>query len=290
MRVTHHVVISSNDLTKRFGDFIAVDDLSFDVHAQEAVALWGPNGAGKTTVIKCLLGLLRYQGVIQVAGQDAHKQGKAVRRLLGYVPQELAFYPDLNTLETALFFARLKKAPASRAEAVLAQVGLAEHAAKPVGALSGGMKQRLALGLALLTDPAVLVLDEPASNLDAAARDQFLHLLAGVKAEGRTILFTSHRREEIEALADRVLVMDKGRLALSCSGRDLARQLGLRSQVKLRLAGETLDAALAVLQAGGFVAQRNGSGLLVDVLSGEKARPIGLLNQADIVVEDFEVQ
>ena len=278
------------DLTKRYGKFTAVDGLSFEVEPRQAVALWGPNGAGKTTAIKCLLGLLRYQGRIVVDGFDAHKQGKAVRRLLGYVPQELAFYDDLSTLATALFYARIKQLPASRAEAVLKEVGLSEHVDKRVGALSGGMKQRLALGLALLADPPILVLDEPTSNLDAAARDQFLHLLQAVKAGGKTVVFTSHRLEEIEALADQVLVMERGKLNQICAAADLPQRLGLRTQVKLRLAAHQLEPAIGALQAGGYTAYRNGTGVLVDVSPGEKAKPINLLNDADIAVIDFEVQ
>ncbi len=283
-------MITIANLTKRFGAFTAVDKLSFQVDAREALALWGPNGAGKTTVIKCLLGLLRYDGQILVDGLDAHRQGKAVRRLLGYVPQELAFYPDMDTLDTARFYARLKEAPAGRAEAVLAEVGLSEHAAKPVGALSGGMKQRLALGLALLTDPPVLVLDEPTSNLDAAARYQFLHLLSGVKSAGKTILFSSHRLEEIEALANRALVMDRGQLQVTCPAAELPERLGLRTQVRLRVPATMLEQAMAVLQAGGFIAARNGTGVLVDVPPDRKALPIGVLGDASIPVLDFEVQ
>lgn len=283
-------MITIANLTKRFGAFTAVDKLSFQVDAREALALWGPNGAGKTTVIKCLLGLLRYDGQILVDGLDAHRQGKAVRRLLGYVPQELAFYPDMDTLDTARFYARLKEAPAGRAEAVLAEVGLSEHAAKPVGALSGGMKQRLALGLALLTDPPVLVLDEPTSNLDAAARYQFLHLLSGVKSAGKTILFTSHRLEEIEALANRALVMDRGQLQVTCPAAELPERLGLRTQVRLRVPATMLEQAMVVLQAGGFIAARNGTGVLVDVPPDRKALPIGVLGDASIPVLDFEVQ
>lgn len=277
-------------LTKRFGKFTAVDDLSFQVEPRQALALWGPNGAGKTTAIKCLLGLLRYHGQIQVDGLDAAKQGKAVRRLLGYVPQELAFYDDLTTLDTALFYGRLKQVPAQRAEAVLDQVGLREHAAKRVDALSGGMKQRLALGLALLADPPILVLDEPTSSLDAAARDQFLHLLKAVKAAGKTVIFTSHRIEEIEALADRVLVMERGRLVLTCLAEELPRQVNLRTQVRLRLPEHAVEPALHVLQQGGFSASRNGHGVLVDVRPDAKAAPIHALRDAAIDVVDFEVQ
>ena len=282
-------MIQFESLTKQFGRFTAVDSLSFEVEPRQAVALWGPNGAGKTTAIKCLIGLLRYQGRILVDGLDAHKQGKAVRRLLGYVPQELAFYDDLGTLDTALFYARLKQVPAARAGEVLAQVGLAEHAGKPVGALSGGMKQRLALGLALLAEPPILVLDEPTSSLDAAARDQFLHLLVDVKAAGKTVIFTSHRLEEIEALADQVLAMERGKLALTCPAAELPQRLGLRTMIKLRLPAGQVEPAIGVLQAGGYTVSRNGTGILLDVPPGAKAGPIHVLSQAGIQVTDFEV-
>jgi ABC-type multidrug transport system ATPase subunit len=283
-------MIQFSHLTKRFGKFTAVDDLSFVVEAQQALALWGPNGAGKTTAIKCLLGLLRYQGSIQVEGLDAHRQGKAVRRKVGYVPQELAFYSDLSALDTARFYARLKRVPASRAGEVLAQVGLEAHGQKPVGALSGGMKQRLALGLALLADPPVLVLDEPTSNLDAAGRDQFLDLLAGVRSAGKTVLFTSHRIEEISALADQVLVMEQGRQVAVCTAAELPQRLGLRGQIKLRLHRDAIDPALLALAQSGFSAASNGHGVIVDVLPGQKAAPIHALAAAEIDVMDFEMQ
>lgn len=283
-------MIQFSHLVKRFGKFTAVNDLSFTVEPQQAVALWGPNGAGKTTAIKCLLSLLRYEGQILVDGQDAHKQGKAVRQRLGYVPQELAFYSDMTTLDTAEFYARLKRVPGSRAKEVLAEVGLEEHAQKPVGALSGGMKQRLALGLALLADPPVLVLDEPTSNLDAAGRDQFLQLLSGVRSAGKTILFTSHRIEEITALADQVLVMERGQLLATCSADELPQRVGLRTQIKLHLGQDVINHALHILETGGFSASRNGTGVLVDVLPGEKAAPIYALRDAAIDVIDFEMQ
>jgi ABC-type multidrug transport system ATPase subunit len=283
-------MILFKNVTKRFGRFTAIHKLDFEVPAQEALALWGPNGAGKTTVIKCLLGLLRYDGQILVNGHDARREGRAVRRLVGYVPQELSFYDDMSALETAQFFARLKKSPVAQAMAVLAQVELEEHAHKPVSALSGGMKQRLALGLALLADPPVLVLDEPTSNLDAGARERFLQLLAQVKAGGKTIIFTSHRAEDIEALGDQVLVMERGEIVLRCPARELADRLGLRSTVKLHLPPELMDSALQALHQDGFNARRNGAGLLVEVRPSEKAQPIHTLSRASITVTDFEME
>lgn len=283
-------MISFVNVTKQFGRFTAIKDLSFSVPVQQATALWGANGAGKTTVIKCLLGLLRYEGRIMVNGYDAYRQGRDARRLVGYVPQELAFYEEMSTLATMHFFAQLKGAPHSDAVAILAQVGLAEHAGKPVDALSGGMKQRLALGLALLGDPPVLVLDEPTSSLDPAGRRQFLQLLAQVKAAGKTILFTSHRLEEIEQIADQVIVMEQGAIKLRCPGRELAARLGLHTTIKLRLPAELLDTALGVLLRDGFQARRNGVGVLVDVHPTEKAHPIHSLSRAHIPITDFEME
>jgi ABC-type multidrug transport system ATPase subunit len=283
-------MIAFTHLHKTYGKFVAVDDLTLAVAPQEAVALWGVNGAGKTTVIKCLLGLLRYRGQIQVDGCDVRKQGRAARRLIGYVPQELAFYKEMSTLDMAHFYARLKATSAARIAPILEQVGLAEHAAKPVGALSGGMKQRLALGLALLADPPVLVMDEPTSNLDTAARSQLLQLLVQVKQAGKTIVFTSHRIEEVEALADRTAVMERGSLQYTCPASELARRVGLRTQVKFMLPNGQLDQALAVLHRDGLNARRNGVGVIVDVAHGEKARPIHTLRQANIHVTDFEME
>ena len=283
-------MIEFTNLTKRFGKFAAVDDLTLAIHPQEAVALWGVNGAGKTTAVKCLLGLLRFNGQITVGGRDVRRQGRATRQLIGYVPQELAFYKEMTTQEMANFYARLKAVPVARIAPVLAQVGLGDQGGKRVGALSGGMKQRLALGLALLSDPPVLVMDEPTSNLDTAARSQLLHLLLEVKRAGKTIIFSSHRIEEVETLADRVAVMEHGRLQFTCTADELARRVGLRTQVKFLVPGSQLDQALAILQGEGLQARRNGVGVIVDVAHGEKARPIHTLGRANIEVIDFELE
>ncbi len=283
-------MITFTHLTKKFGRFTAVDDLSFEVPRQHAVALWGPNGAGKTTIIKCLLGLLGYEGQIVVDGLDARKKGREVRRMLGYVPQELSFYDDMSTAEMTRYFARLKKVDSSRSVEVLDQVGLTEHAKKPVGALSGGMKQRLALGLALLADPAILVLDEPTSSLDAETRDQFLNLLTEVNGGGKTIVFTSHHLREIETLADQVLVLREGKIEFSCEAHEMADRLGLRTQIKLRVAPDLMAPALEVLLADGLSARRNGVGIQVEVPAHAKAKPIESLSRADIPVLDFDIQ
>ena len=190
----------------------AVDNLSFDLPAGTSIALWGVNGAGKTTVIKCLLGLLASEGELHLNGYDLRRAGRTARRFLGYVPQELAFHNDLSVAESCRFYARLKEVGDERIPVVLALVGLTGQEKKAVGALSGGMKQRLALALALLADPPVLLLDEPTSNLDETTRDDFIDLLVRLRDAGKTLLFTSHYADEVTRLAERVLILRDGRL------------------------------------------------------------------------------
>ncbi len=283
-------MISVTNLTKKFGHFTAVDNLSFEVARGEAIALWGANGAGKTTVIRSLLGLLSASGELRVNNFDAQKEGKKARAAVGYVPQELAFYDDMSARDTLLFYAQLKRVPATRVDSALAEVGLAAHGAKPVAALSGGMKQRLALACALLADPPILVLDEPTSNLDTTARDEFIKLLLQQKTQGKTLLFTSHRLEEVEALASRVLVLESGKLALTCLPSELAGRLGLRLTLKLIMPETVRDNALNLLHAAGFTASRNGIGLRVDVLPTAKLAPVQALLAKNIEVNNFELE
>ncbi len=278
-------------VTKRYGAVAALEEVSLEVVPGEAVALWGPNGAGKTTLIKCLLGLVSYTGEIRLAGLDARRQGRGVRARVGYVPQEMAFH-DMSVAETLAFYAHLKRVGRDRVAAVLAQTGLETQVAKPVSALSGGMKQRLALAIALLADPSFLVLDEPTANLDAAGRAEFLALVSALKRRGVTILFSSHRPEEVEALADRVIVLQAGRVVAEGPAAGFTARLGLQTSVRLRLTQpELLQAALTRLTEEGLTARINGSGMLVvTVRAGEKARPIRALERAGIAVADFEVE
>ncbi len=284
-------MIKITNLTKKFGDFTAIDNVSLDVAAGESVALWGPNGAGKTTIIRSLLGLLTASGTMLINDFDAQKQGKQARAAIGYVPQELAFYDDLSARDTLRFYADLKQVPHTRIDPVLADVGLAEHSHKAVAALSGGMKQRLALAIALLADPPLLILDEPTSNLDAAAREDFVKLLLQQKERGKTLLFTSHRLEEVEALAERVIVLEAGKLKLICEQPvDLAKQLGMTLNLKLMMPLGLRDKALDVLQASGYTASRNGIGLYVAVTPSDKMAPLHTLLAEDIEISNFEIE
>jgi len=155
------------------------------------------------------------------------REGKKARAAIGYVPQELALPADMGTGEALAFYARLKKVSSNRVQEALREVEMSEHAKKRIGELSGGMKQRVALAVALLSDPPLLVLDEMTSNLDAAGRAEFIALLVRQKKLGKTILFTSHRPGEIAALADRVLVLEQGRLVKEAAPSELVPAMAM---------------------------------------------------------------
>lgn len=284
-------MIKVTNLSKRFGGLTAVDGLSFEVKAGEAVALWGANGAGKTTALRCLLHLIPYEGQITLAGLDVSQEGKAARRLVGFVPQELTFHDDMTVKETLFFYARLKKVPHDfDFEPLLMRLDLTPHIDKPVRDLSGGLKQRLALALALLSEPPILLLDEPMSNLDVQAREDFLNLLLELKHAGKTLLFSSHRLEEVTALADRILVLEAGQLAVDCPPREVAQRLGWRTTLHLFMPTHGIQAAINALTTHGLTVSRNGRGVRVQVEPDHKGKALRLLHEAGIEVDDFVIE
>lgn len=282
-------MIRLHNVTRRFGRIAAVDNASFNIAPGDSVALWGGNGAGKTTLIRCVLGLLRFEGSIEVGGYDVRRHGKHARRLIGYVPQELGFYDDLGVAEAVVFFARLKGLSVRSADEVLASVGLAGHEGKRIRELSGGMKQRLALAIAMLGDPPVLVLDEVTASLDACGREEFVSLLSRLGTEGRTMLFASHRVEEVTTLARRVAHLDKGRVTSITDTHAFLGHLGLGSVLHLTMQPGVREPAMQLLQASGFSPRLNGVGLMVPVPDEQKAAPFRVLAEARISIDDFEI-
>lgn len=282
-------MIHVEGLTKNFGRHRAVDNVSLAIAPGESVALWGSNGAGKTTIIRCVLGLLPFRGRVEVGGFDVRRRGKRARSLVGYVPQELGFYDDLRVSDAVLFFARLKGVRVNGPEAVLAHVGLAGSERKRIRELSGGMKQRLALAIALLGDPPVLVLDEVTASLDACGRAEFVGLLSRLAGGGRAMLFASHRVEEVTTIATRVLMLEKGRIVGECPAADFVGRLGMATTLHLHLPESARDDAMRVLRTNGFDPRINGVGLLVPVPAPQKAAPFRVLAEARIRIDDFEI-
>ena len=208
--------ISVTDLTRRFGDFTAVDRVSFDVHTGEIFGFLGPNGAGKTTTIKMLTGLLRpSDGRAAVAGHDVQQAAEAIRRNIGYMSQAFSLYADLSVDENIRLFAGLYGVTGARLDDrrawVLEMAGLTAHRARMTGELSLGWKQRLALGCAVLHQPPILFLDEPTSGVDPISRRRFWDLIYQLADEGTTVLVSTHYMEEAE-YCRRLALMNRGRL------------------------------------------------------------------------------
>jgi ABC-2 type transport system ATP-binding protein len=219
-------VILANGLTRRFGDFVAVDHVSFEVERGAIVGYLGPNGSGKTTTIRMLLGLLRpSEGEAMVMGHDAFRESDIVRSSSGYMSQKFALYDDLTVLENMVFYGGVYGiGTASRIRETLGQVGLTGHESTLTGSLSAGWRQRLALGIALVHRPQLLFLDEPTSGVDPTARRGFWDLIYDLAETGVTVLVTTHYMDEAE-YCGRVGIMRDGRLLAMDDPSTLKRQV-----------------------------------------------------------------
>lgn len=283
-------MIEIKNVTKYFGKLKAVDSVSFRAGKGEAVSLLGSNGAGKSTLIKCILGLLDYTGDITVAGLRVRDHPKEAKSLIGYLPQEPLFY-DMRALDIVRFFARLRKIDERKSMASLEKVGLAEHASKYASELSGGMRQRLSFAIALLSEPAFLILDEPTSNLDAHARAEFLRLIKEYKENGKTVIFSSHRLDEVDYLADRAVLMKDGKVVMDEEPHRLRQSLGLGTKMNIAVAEEYASLASSAFSAAGIIVHgKNGRGFLVEVRGGDSLRPLRELMSRDIPVLGFSVE
>ena len=230
------------DLTKRFGGRVAVDGLSLEIAAGESYGLLGPNGAGKTTTISLVCGLLRPDGgEVVVAGHRLDGDELAAKAAIGYVPQEVALYPDMTARENLRFFGRLYGLSGSelarRIGAVLEIVGLTERADDRIGEYSGGMKRRANISAGLLHEPQLLVLDEPTVGVDPQSRNAIFESVEQLAVGGIAVLYASHYMEEVERLCARVGILDEGHLVAEGSHRDLLATMAQSGRVELVASG-----------------------------------------------------
>ncbi len=236
------VAVRTVGLTKRYGTLAAVRDLDLEVPEGSVFGLIGPNGAGKSTTFAILASILSpTSGVVEVAGIDPSINPRAVRRHLGYMPDVLGVYDNLRVDEYLEFFAAAHQLPRSTwpglVDGLLELVGLEVKREAMVESLSRGMKQRLALARALVHDPDVLVLDEPASGLDPRARVELRTLLGELRAMGKTVVISSHILTEMEEMCTHVAIMEAGRLLAAGEPGEIAGRLKAGHQVVVRLAG-----------------------------------------------------
>ncbi|RME72097.1 MAG: ABC transporter ATP-binding protein [Chloroflexi bacterium] len=226
----NNVVIKSRGLTKKYGDFTAVDHLNLTVNRGEVFGLLGPNGSGKTTTILMLLGLTEpTAGSVEVLGLDPARQPLSVKARVGYLPDQVGFYDGLTARENLGYIARLNGLPRAEAneriQRVLSQVGLSEVANKRVGTFSRGMRQRLGVAEVLLKQPELIIMDEPTLGLDPEGAREFLELIVQLKSEGITMLLSSHLLHQVQAVCDRVGLFHRGQMVLEGTVPELAQKV-----------------------------------------------------------------
>ena len=282
------ISVAVEDLVKRFGDFTAVDHLSFETRRGEIFGFLGPNGAGKSTMIRMLCGLLRpTSGRATVAGFDVARDPEAVRQSIGYMSQKFSLYADLRVIENLRFFAGLYNVPrdvlADRIRSAIEMAGLSGHENEIVANLAGGWKQRLALGCAVLHRPPILFLDEPTSGVDPVSRRLFWDLIHQMAGEGVTVFVTTHYMDEAE-YCNRLAMIDRGRLVALGTPTEL-KQRALKGDL-LTVECEPLGRALEIIQTapGVLDAAVFGDALHVVVKSAEAAFSVlpYYLNEHDV--------
>jgi ABC-2 type transport system ATP-binding protein len=248
--------VEARELTKRFGDFTAVDGVTFAVPTGEIFAFLGANGSGKTTTIRMLCGILApTSGEGRVLGYDVGREGGAIRRQLGYMSQKFALYEDLTVRENLEFYAGVyglaPAVTAARLDEALALIGLTAQVDARTADLSTGWRQRLALGCAILHRPRVLFLDEPTAGVDPLARRQFWDLIYALAADGVTVFVTTHYMDEAEH-ADRISLMRAGRLIAVDSPTGLRERLPAGTLWEVE-AADPLAALAALREASGVL-------------------------------------
>jgi ABC-2 type transport system ATP-binding protein len=289
-------VLECHGLRKTFGDRVAVDGVGFTIDRGETYGLLGPNGAGKTTTISMICGLLaREAGEVTLEGRPLDTKTVDVKALVGYVPQEIAIYPDLTATENLRFFAKLYGIEGNelgaRVSETLETVGLSDRAGEKTAGFSGGMKRRLNIALGLLNRPRLLVLDEPTAGVDPQSRNAILESVARFSDLGMAVLYTTHYMEEAERLCDRVGIIDEGVLKAEGTRRELVSLVGEHDRVRLGTRGDTTD-ALARLRSLPSVAEATARDGGIDLLVTDARSVLASLVQttADVGVEIGSVE
>lgn len=284
-------VINLQSVHKRYGSETVLTDVNLNIQSGECIVLVGHNGAGKTSLMKLMLGLTRpSSGSVEVlGGNPAISSAVAQRKALGYLPESVAFYEAMTGAEVLAFYARLKGASTLECKNLLELVGLGKASKRRVGTYSKGMRQRLGLAQAMLGEPQLLFLDEPTTGLDPSLRHQFYELIDALHREGATSIISSHALNEVEARANRFVIMKMGVLVACGTLDELYQQAALPVRLKVSVtAGEAANVAER-LGSEVNIDNVNQHSLSLSCFNGEKMPLIRRITGLGDVVNDLHI-
>lgn len=290
-------ILEAKNLVKKFGNLVAVDNISFQINQGEIFGLLGPNGAGKTTTISMISCLLEpTSGDVLVDGNSVTRNPNKVKRALGIVPQDIALYPTLTAAENLKFWGRMYGITGQllkdRISEVLEIVGLTERAKDRIETYSGGMKRRINIAAGMLHRPKILLMDEPTVGIDPQSRNHILETVQKLNKDGMTIVYTSHYMEEVEAICKRVGIIDHGKIMAIGTIDELKKLVGSEEAINIQVENVN-EETIEHLGAIELVDRINRSDGQIQVLSKDSeqvlAKVISILNQAGAHVTTVEV-
>ena len=287
------MMIQVRNLIKKFKDFVAVNDVSFEIERGETFALLGPNGSGKTSTLKCMVGLnLPTSGNISIEGLDIVSNAREAKRLMSFLPQRVGFSEQMTGREVLEFYCRLRRIPSQRIDETLNTPNFHFNGFfdKSVSQFSGGMVQRLGLAVACLPDVPVLVLDEPTASLDPNGAIQFREFLSSLKRQAKTILFSSHMLADVEQLADRVGIMVGGKLVALESVAALRNELSSSARLRVVVTKLESQAIEAMMRAGATDLVVDANSMLMNARPEDRLQILRAIEKAGGQIQSFRME
>lgn len=278
-------VIEAQNLTKKFGDFLAVDNLDLKIKKGEVFGLLGPNGAGKTTAIHMMVGLLKSTGgKIIVDGKDVESVEKGK---IGICPQQLVLWENLTCEETLMLMGDMYEVPKSilkkRVSKLLNDLILTDKANTLVSNLSGGMKRRINLAMALIHNPEIVVLDEPSEGLDPQSRRVLWNYIQSLRDEGKTVILTTHLMDEADKLSDRIAIIDHGRLLRLDTPENLKKEIGEGDIIEIQLSNHEVNTNLTSV-----IGSMDGIENVIELNGKINVRALNAMNKLPEIMESIE--
>ncbi|SDY33071.1 ABC transporter ATP-binding protein [Tindallia californiensis] len=277
------MLLEIDQLVKRYHHKIVVDHLSLKIREGEIMGLLGPNGAGKTTTINMITGLTKIdQGSIKIFGQNLEKSGKAIKKGIGLVPQDIAIFDDLNAWENIAFFGGLYGLKGNRLKEkvqwALEFVGLKDHQKQFPKKFSGGMKRRLNIACAIVHQPKLIIMDEPTVGIDPQSRNHILESVRRLNREGSTILYTSHYMEEVDAISSKIAIMDQGRVMAQGTSDELKKMISSEDRILLTVSDASYSMMEKIKNLQGVI-DCHGKGKEITILAKKDSALIGQISQ-----------